>query len=206
MFKVVIEHLEPCVSPWLLVEYEFTVKLFEGRNQVIFTNVRREEDRQVLEKLGAVYEASLPQLINNLGVGKYIVLDPQAKEVLRPGDLSDAELVIIGGIMGDYPPKGRTAELITKKLPNPVPRNLGKEQLTIFGAAYILREISRGRKLEELDIRPGLKATLELAGFTLEVELPYAFPYKGGKPVIPPNYLDVVLKKSQIFEGGGGCG
>jgi len=199
---VIIENLEECPSPWLMSEYRYVADLFN--NEVIFTNVKGKM-RKALEGLGKVHEIGFDILADGLSLRKVIILDPSAGEELTHQDLRDADAVVIGGIMGDYPPKERTKTMITSRFPRGIPRNLGKKQLTIAGAAYVLKKVMEGRKLNELEIREGLTYTLRLGGAELVIELPYAFPYEGGEPVLPPNYLEVVALRSVYYEGAEEC-
>ena len=206
---VVVEHLEPCISPWLLSEYSYVINLFRDSDfKLIFTSIRRPSDYSVLkEQQVRVFRSSITSrsLLKYLGISNVIVLDPKAEEPLRSHDAILADAIVIGGIMGDHPPKGRTWELITSRLPGSKPRNLGKKQLTIAGAAYVLREVLKGRRLDEITIRDGLTIPIDLGKYELLIELPYAFPYVNGKPVLPENYIEVVARKSLIFEGSGAC-
>jgi len=198
MYYVIVEHLEECVSPWMLSEYKFLSKIFEGR--VIFTNVKSSKDREELEGLGMIFSEDFLEIIKKLGLKKVLILDPQADKQLRHNELVGVDAVVIGGIMGDNPPKGRTYQLITSKAKNLESRNLGKKQFTIAGTAYILKEIEDGKELEELDIREGLRLEGRVNNIEITIELPYVFPYKNEKPVIPPDYVEVILYKSLIFE------
>uniref|UniRef100_A0A7C5YSM6 SAM-dependent MTase TRM10-type domain-containing protein n=1 Tax=Ignisphaera aggregans TaxID=334771 RepID=A0A7C5YSM6_9CREN len=111
---VIVEHLEPCINKWLLKEYEFVSTIF--KNRIIFTNVMKERDRALLQNLGAVYSDSVVKLLKD--VDNVIVLDPNADKELSVDELKSSRYVIIGGIMGDNPPKGRTRLLITTKMNN----------------------------------------------------------------------------------------
>ncbi len=206
---VIIEHLEPCMSPWLLSEYSYTISLLKGLGlQVVFTNVSKPSDADVLKRYSAtVFESSITsdEMLKGLGISSIIVLDPKAEKLLRSNEVAFADAVVIGGIMGDHPPKGRTWELITSRIPNAKPRNLGKKQLTIAGAAYVLRKILEGVELEEIPIKEGLTIPLKLGKYELIIELPYAFPYADGKPVLPDNYIEIVAKKTLLFESSGAC-
>ncbi|MEM0026753.1 MAG: SAM-dependent methyltransferase [Ignisphaera sp.] len=196
--QIVIEHLEPCISKWLFKEYEFVSNLFGGR--VIFTNIKNDKDAQLLKPLGKVYRESATTLFsNNTNV---IVLDPVAKEALTTNDLRDSKYVIIGGIMGSHPPSGRTRKLITSKLPLAKVRNIGKHQYTIGGAAYIVKLIENGKKLEEIKYVFGLKINKKLGhDIELEIELPYAFPIDDvGNIVLPQDYIAIVAEFSPVYE------
>ncbi|MEM1623471.1 MAG: SAM-dependent methyltransferase [Sulfolobales archaeon] len=200
-----IEHLEECLSPWLMCEYSYVVKLF--KNSVLFTNVKSLRTRNALKELGAdVVEVSVIDLVANDSLRHPIVLDPKARETLTPEDLMSADSVIIGGIMGEHPPRGRTFREITSKLTSKAKaRNLGKLQLTIAGAAYVLKKMLEGVRLESLDIRFGLKLVVQVGRYEVTIELPYAFPYEEGKVVLPENYLEVIARRSLVYESKPTC-
>lgn len=197
---LIVDNWEKFLSPWLLSEYSFVADLFRG--DVVFTNVTSEGMLQVLNTLAKATPKNLREFLEVTGipVGKVIILDPTADEELRPEDLKGVEAVVIGGIMGDHPPKKRTRELITSKLTEAKARNLGREQLTIAGAAYVLKKICEGLTIREVDMRFGLTIRLTILNSDVEVFLPYAFPYEGGKPVLPNEYLKVVAMRSLYYE------
>jgi len=112
---------------------------------------------------------------------KNIILDPKASKRLEPDNFRDKKAVIIGGILGDHPPRGRTQKLVTAKLPDAAVRNLGKEQFSIDGAVYMAKLVSEGKRIEEIPLKRGL--TIKLNEYA-EVYLPFAYPLNGGRPVI----------------------
>ncbi|MCS7111768.1 MAG: SAM-dependent methyltransferase [Sulfolobales archaeon] len=195
---VIVEHLEPCISKWLLKEYEFVSEVF--KNRVIFTNVAKDHDRSLLEPLGIIYKTSAVELLQD--EKNVIVLDPSAKEKLQVNDMRMARYVVIGGIMGDNPPKGRTRLQITSRLKNAIPKNIGEKQFTIAGAAYILRQVELGRNVDDVKYVFGLKIKKKLTNdIEIEVELPYAFPLdEQGNVVLPRNYQDIILEHALVFE------
>ncbi len=199
---VIIENLEPCPSPWLLKEYEYVASLF--RDKLLITNTNAGM-RSALEGLSRgygfrLYEEPLQTVLSRLGIDDVVVLDPRAKEELKPEDLRGNRAVVIGGIMGDHPPRGRTWELITSRLKKPIPRSLGEGQLTIAGTAYVLKELISGRRLEELEFIDGLELRLSMLGAEVVIELPYRFPAANGKPVLPEGYAEVVARRSIFYE------
>jgi len=197
-----VENLEPCLSPWLRVEYEYVAKVLDD---LVFTNVKNPLMKAELTKLAPAFSEDVAEYVARRNLKKVIVLDPKGEEELAPRDLRDCDAVVIGGSMGDYPPKGRTWELITRRLPNPIPRNLGKEQLTIAGAAYVLRQIMMGHALRDLEFVDGLRISLSLGVAELEIELPYRFPCEGGKIVLPENYIEIVARRSVSYEREEAC-
>ncbi|MCS7099550.1 MAG: hypothetical protein RMH84_04465, partial [Sulfolobales archaeon] len=134
---VVVEHLEECLSPWLASEYGYVVRLFGGRT--LFTNVKQPQTREAIGRLGArTTDLSVVDLVLASEIRRPLVLDPRAREALKPEDLEGVDAVVIGGIMGEHPPRGRTSREITSKLARrALARNLGRYQLTIAGAAYV---------------------------------------------------------------------
>lgn len=196
---IIIEHLEPHVSPWLMSEYRYVSKLF--KEVLIITNVRREDDRDMLKGLGLVLSDTAVKVVRELKAGNVIVLDPQAEKELKRAELVRADAVIIGGIMGDHPPRGRTREFLTSKFREELSRNLGRKQLTIAGTAYVLWRMLRGAELRDIAIKEGLTIEVNLGRAVLTIELPYAFPYDRGKPVIPEDYIDVVARRTVYYEG-----
>ncbi len=199
---LIIPHLEPCVSPWLLSEYRFVSRLF-GKDKVIFTNVHRDNDVKVLEDLGKVFRGGFKELIDNLGIeyGRVLVLDPKSNVRLGRDDIGWCVVAIIGGIMGDYPPRGRTWTYISSELPGARIRSLCDGQLTIAGAAYVLKKVIDGTPLENIKFVEGLRIRAKLLGFDHEIYLPYVFPIENGRPVVPDDYYDVVRLGTTYFEG-----
>lgn len=173
----VIEHLEPKMSKWLLYEYTHASQI-AGKKHLMFTNVKGKRDAAELYKLGMVEERSAIEIFKP---EKVIVLDPNAEQPLKPQDFKGIEAIIVGGILGDNPPKGRTFRLITKRFQKATARNLGKPQFSIDGAIYVAKLVSQGTPLEKIRVKKGL--TLKL-NENAEIYLPYAYPLKNGKPVI----------------------
>jgi len=187
----VIEHLEPRLGRWVLIEYEHA-SLIVGRENLVFTNVKRGCKR--LQRYGAVRRESAIELFD---VDEAIVLDPKAGKLLEPSDFDNAKIVIIGGILGDHPPKGRTYSFLTSKMRRAQARSLGKCQFSIDGSIYMAYKVSRGVSLSEIPIAKGLTLKCGL----LEIRLPYCYPLINGKPVISPKLLDYLIK-TDIVEAG----
>jgi ribosome biogenesis SPOUT family RNA methylase Rps3 len=173
----VIEHLEPETGKWLLYEYEHASEIV-GKNRLIFTNVKKKDEAIKLSRLGRVEEKSAAEIFTP---EKVIILDPKAEEQLKPEDFAGKGLVIIGGILGDHPPKGRTTKLLTRRFPKATVRNIGKGQFSIDGAVYVAKLVSDGTPLEKIPVKKGLSLRLDEHA---EVYLPYTYPLKDGKPVI----------------------
>ena len=117
---------------------------------------------------------------------KTIVLDPAAPARLEPWEAQAADYIVVGGIMGDHPPRGRTY-LVSAMYTSAARRNLGPHQLSVDGAAYVALQVARGATLDEVPLAVGATLEVETPMGTLEVELPYAYPAgPDGKPRIAP--------------------
>jgi len=192
LIKVVVEHLEPCINEWIMAEYEFVSELFRGR--VIFSNVSRETDRSKLARLGEVWSSSVTEVLRDST--RVLILDPQAEKSLEPEDLSNVDYVVIGGIMGSHPPEGRTKKLISNRMPKAMTRNIGRQQFTIAGAAYVLHLVERGVPLSSVRVVFGYEFKIDVGrGVKVSVYLPYAFPVdEAGNVVLPRSYIEKIIK------------
>ena len=72
--KFIIEHLEPRLFKWCIIEYTHISEIV-GKDNLIFTNIR-ENDIKKLEKLGEVYTKS----VKKMNFDNSCVLDPFAKK------------------------------------------------------------------------------------------------------------------------------
>jgi len=189
--KIIIEHLEPELSKWLLFEYESASNIF--KKKVWFTNIKNNGALKKLKKLGTTKRQSVLKIFPH---EKLLILDPCAKKALTPDDLKDA-IAVVGGILGDHPARGRTRNMLTSKTPNAKSRNLGREQLTIDGAAYFIEKIVAGKKISTIPLKHGLvlKTKLKPSGI-YEVVLPYAYPIANGSPIISKKLLKYLTGSS----------
>jgi ribosome biogenesis SPOUT family RNA methylase Rps3 len=120
-----------------------------------------------------------------------IVLDLCAKRKLSPADLRGKQAVVVGGILGNDPPLGRTRELLTKSLRGAAVRNLGKHQFSIDGAVKVAKLVSDGKPLEKVPVQLGLEVKVSRDYSTF---LPYAFPLVNGKPLISRELVKYLKK------------
>jgi ribosome biogenesis SPOUT family RNA methylase Rps3 len=187
----VIEHLEPRLSKWVLIEYEHA-SMIVGRKNLAFTSVKR--GFKTLQRLGKVYRESAVEIFDREDT---IVLDPKAEEPLEPSDFDSASMVVVGGILGDHPPRGRTWSLITSKMKRARARSLGKCQFSIDGAVYMALKVASGVRLSEIPVANSL--TLKCGD--LEIRLPFCYPLVNGKPVISPRLIDYLLKTDIVQAG-----
>lgn len=173
----VIEHLEPKLSEWLFIEYSHAARI-AGRGKLLITNVR---DKGEFRKISSITHVERRRARKLFRQHELIVLDPRARKKLSPADVRGKRVIIIGGILGEEPPLGRTKELLRMTMPRALARNLGRGQFSIDGATYMARQVSEGTPLDKVPVQHGLEIQL---GEEHSVLLPYAYPLVNGRPLI----------------------
>lgn len=181
----IIEHLEPRVFRWCIIEYKH-ISSIVGKQHIWFTNIRR--GSKVLEKFGKVIKKS----VRDLGLQNACVLDPDADKTLIPSEAGKFDYFIFGGILGDYPPKQRTKVELTPFIKNAAVRNIGKEQLSTDNAVFVVNEIIKGRKLEDIKFEDKIEIKIKE---TESVGLPFRYPILNGKPNISPELITYLKRK-----------
>ena len=175
--KFVIEHLEEEIGKWLYIEYKHASEIV-GRENLMFTNVKRVEDRNLLSEFGEVEARSFRDVFRQ---DEVVILDLKAERKLVTSDFYGKKAVVIGGILGDNPPRGRTQRHLSNLCPKAVKRNLGRKQFSIDGAVYVAKMVSEGIPLEAIRVVDGLNIKVDEF---VEIYLPYVYPLNDGKPVI----------------------
>jgi len=188
--KYVIEHLEKEMYPWCIIEYEHLSKKV-GKDKIIFTNVKK-PDKKKIEKFGKVEERSVVEL----KLKNACLLDPKSDKTFSPKDTFD--YLIFGGILGDYPRRGRTDELLTKKMKGIVTRNLGKKQMSTDTAVYVAKLISDGKKLEELPFKDKPSIMLKVGKYNEEIHLPYRYLVENGEVLVSKKLLKYLKEKEDL--------
>lgn len=188
-----IEHLESEVSKWLYIEYKHASSII-GRDRLFFTNIKSPEDARILSSLGIIRGESFIEIFSP---DKILILDPSAPMRLKPEDFLGKETVIVGGILGDHPPRGRTKKLITSKVPSALSRNIGRGQFSIDGAIYVAKLVSEGIRLEDIPVKRGLHIRLNAKA---RIYLPYVYPLKDGKPVLSEDLIKYLTSEEIIRE------
>lgn len=181
--KIIIEHLDQRLWKWCLLEYSH-VSVYIGKDNLIFTNIRTESSKNKLSDLGEVHR----EKAEKLGLKNACVLDPGAKETLSPKDRFD--YLIVGGILGDFPPQKRTKKELTDKLGYPA-RNLGHNQMSTNTAAIVAWKIMGGQPLESQKFKRRLVIK---KGKYEEVILPYKYLIENNKLVLPEGYIEMAKK------------
>lgn len=180
----IIEHLEPKVYPWCVIEYKHISKIV-GKKNLWITNVAGKK----LEKFANVFKKT----VTTIKLEKACVLDPNAEKELSPKD--DFEYFVFGGILGDNPPRARTHEVLRGTLKNAERRSLGKEQMATDNAVYVVKEIMKGTMLSEIKFVQDIEIPTKKGESVL---LPYKYVIVNGKPLICKE-LERRLKKQRGF-------
>ncbi|WP_461867133.1 hypothetical protein [Thermococcus sp.] len=192
MAYLIIEHLED-ISEWLWLEYKHVSMWW--KDKLIFTNVRRDE-REKLAKLGSVLAESITKF--PLERSKVIVLDLQAEKELKPEDIGEDTIIVVGGILGDAVPRGRTKEFITSKMEGVQVRHMGEPQYSIDGASIVAKLIADGKRLTEIEYEEN--PTIKLDDFS-EITLHYAVPKLNGKLLLTPGLIELQKRELGYTEG-----
>jgi len=173
----VLEHLEPELSEWLYIEYSHAAKIV-GKSRLLITNMKKEKDLNKLSKIARVERSHVFDIFSPEDL---ILLDPSAPKSLSPRDFDGKSGVVVGGILGDDPPQGRTKKLFGKSMHGARVRNLGPHQFSIDGAIYMAKRVFEGTPLNAIPVKVGVEIELHRGH---SVELPYAYPVINRLPLI----------------------
>ncbi len=180
----VIEHLEPRIWKWCLIEYKHISKIV-GRNNLWFTNVRK--GSKELEMYGKVIKGP----VSSLNLNNACVLDPEAEKILTSNEAKKFDYFIFGGILGDNPPQKRTADELTSKLKAEA-RNIGKGQMSTDNVVYVVKEIISGRDIKDLSFKDRIEIQ---TGEYDSVVLPYRYILVDGKPLVSGELITFLKRK-----------
>ena len=188
----IIEHLEPELFKWCLIEYK-NISEIVGKSNLWFTNIR-EKDKSKLSKHGKVFEKSVKEL--GLDQKSVCILDPEAEKELSTEESNKFDYYIFGGILGDNPPRKRTSPELSVFFPKTEKRNIGKSQFSTDNAVYVVKQIAENKKgLSDLKFQQGIEIK---TGKHDSIQLPYLYPLINGKPQISKELIKF-LKNKQNF-------
>ena len=88
--KFIIEHMDPELFEWCLVEYGHISEIV-GKGSLIFSNVKDKNDVSELKKLGDVFNEKFSELGDRLNFNKnrICVLSQYGRKTLETNDKSD---------------------------------------------------------------------------------------------------------------------
>jgi ribosome biogenesis SPOUT family RNA methylase Rps3 len=185
----IIEHLEPMLGKWCLIEYEHISKIV-GKRNLWFTNIKRKSTQ--LEKLGKTFRQS----VSKMNLKRVCVLDLESNTLLSPKDSKKFDYFIFGGILGDNPPKKRTKKELTRFLQGAQVRNIGKKQMSTDNAIFTVHEIIENkRNFKNLPLKD--KIEIQIGKFD-SVILPYRYNLVNNKPLISLKLITYLKRKKGI--------
>ncbi len=184
----IIEHLEPELWEWCLIEYQH-ISQIAGKNNVWFTNVKKENVKK-LKKYGRVFSKSIKTLcLKNLAV-----LEPKAKKFLTPSRAKEFNYFVFGGILGDNPPKNRTTFELAQFLKNSEAFNIGKEQMSTDNAVFVVKQIINGANISEINFQDNIDIKINDIESTI---LPYRYVVLRGRPLISKDLIAYLKKENK---------
>ncbi len=185
----IIEHLEPKLYKWCLIEYEHISEI-AGKNNLMFTNIKK-KDIKKLKKYGAVYEES----ISKLKLKNACVLNQYSRKTLTTKGKYKFQYFIFGGILGDNPAQKRTQQLIKKLEKRKIKfetRNLGSKQMSTDVAVYVAKKILNGSKLNELKFVDVLEIEINE---NESVTLPFRYVVDNNKLIINEKLVEYLRRR-----------
>jgi len=183
----IIEHLEPKLWPWCVMEYKHISNLV-GKKNLWITNINKASEVAKLSKYAKVIGLSVSSLI----LKDSCILDPESTRLLSPKIARKYRYFIFGGILGDYPPKKRTKKELTSKFKHTKSFNIGKEQMSTDNAVYTVKQIIRGVPLNKLKFQD--QAEIKINRIE-SIILPYRYNLIKGKPFISPEVIHYLKRK-----------
>ena len=186
----IIEHLEPKLWEWCILEYEHISETV-GKENLWFTNIKNKNDQKILVKFGKVFE----KRVFELNLNEICVLDPESNKLLEPMDKNNFKYFIFGGILGDYPPRKRTKEELTIHFPICETRHIGKEQLSTDNAVFTVKQILDGKKFSELKFKDS--PNIEINEFE-SINLPYRYNLVNGKVFMSEKLLKELKEGKEL--------
>jgi len=204
-FSYVIEHMEdddptPRALPrWVELEYKHMCTLAGPDASVAFTNLSTAAAASLTTALppappaeasgtarAECHEQGVLALMQAHGIARESVclLDPKAPQALAPSDAGEFPWFLFGGILGDDPPRDRTAELRALGFPT---RHLGPVQMTTDTALGVTKRVVVDRV--PLDEIPYVDYPTIRFNARESVEMPFRYMIAPGtkdEPLLPP--------------------
>lgn len=191
--KFIIEHLEPELFEWCLIEYGHISEIV-GKDNLIFSNIKNKEAFKKLRKFGSVFGKS----ISGLGLKGICVLSQYSKSTLKTKDKNTFKYFIFGGILGDNPARKRTNAIVSKlkrTKTNFETRNLGSKQMPTDAAVYIAKKILEGKKLSNFKFVDNLEIEVNEDE---SIDLKFRYVVDDNKAIISEKLVDYLRKRKEF--------
>ncbi|KAG7445271.1 DUF431-domain-containing protein [Guyanagaster necrorhizus] len=215
-FVYVIEHMEDddettrVIPPWAILEYAHMRMLAGPDSKVHFTNVSKSsadalsasfstDNSETLATATCFQSGVMDRITGTLpAIEKACLLDPKAEKELSPEDGDGRfEWFVFGGILGDDPPRDRTAELRVLGFPA---RRLGPIQMTTDTALGVTKLVVEDKI--PIDKIPYIDYPTITFNPKESVEMPFRYIAEGSEPKLPPGMRQLLhgdLNKSFDF-------
>ena len=191
--KYIIEHLEPELYEWCLIEYRHISKIV-GKKNLIFSNIKRKKDAEKLKKIGNVSEKA----VSELNLKNICVLSQYSKKTLKTEDKDKFGYFVFGGILGDNPARKRTNELITSLKNDNIKfetRNIGNKQMSTNTAVYAAKKILEGKKLSDFKFVDNLEIEINE---NESITLPFRYVVDNNKLIINEKLVNYLRKRKEF--------
>ena len=197
--KFVIEHLEPELFEWCLIEYEHISKIV-GKVSLVFSNIKNKKDISKLKKLGTIFNERFSDLNNKLkfNENKICILSQYAEKTLKTNDKNKFEYFVFGGILGDQPAKRRTENIISELKQRKIKfeeRNLGNVQMPTDSAVYAAKKILEGKKLRDFKFIDEVEIQINK---NESVTLPFRYIIENNKLIISEKLVEYLRKRKEF--------
>ncbi|MEN2999956.1 MAG: hypothetical protein ABDH61_05220 [Acidilobaceae archaeon] len=187
---IVIENLEERVGRWAVAEYAEASRVARERGvELVVSGYVTGELEAAMGRRGVRVMRDAARVLNRPDV---ILLDLWAPKTLGPEEALTARAFVVGGILGDHPPRGRTM-LLYDSYSSAARRNLGPYQLSVDGAVKVLLQVLEGKRVSEIPLVSPLRLNIE-ALTRAEVVLPFAYPVREGKPWISEELVELLRR------------
>ena len=195
---VVVEHMEEYPTRWLLAEYLVAAReAWSHGADFLVTGVRDGPLQSLLDGMGIPW--AWEHAWEAFDYPGTIVLDLWAERDLDPLEAASARVFVVGGIMGDHPPRGR-GRLLAMGFDWASMRRLGPRQMSIHTTVWALMRVRSGVRVEDLPLVEGAEIEVEGPLGKYSVFLPFAYPAGPDGRAVVPEEVRRVLEKGVVYD------
>ncbi|OLL26801.1 Protein arginine N-methyltransferase SFM1 [Neolecta irregularis DAH-3] len=188
----IVEHMEAGMFPWCIAEYKAIANTV-GAENFHLTSLPKSLLNDLPKEFRELSIQATSQPITKLAQfskERVCLLDLQAEQVLSPDDAEKFDCFLFGGILGDDPPRDRTAELRALGFSG---RNLRDKQMTTDTAVAVTILVTRDKipinEIPYIDF-PELRFSKHEA-----VEMPFRYIQgNDAQPVLPEGMRELIRK------------
>ncbi len=190
---IVIEHMEPFMSRWILEEYKEAMNIASKSGLTMSITGVRDPVAEALLKRNNIPYTSIHswEVCDRPGA---IVLDLWADRDLKTWEASNASCFIIGGIMGDNPPRGRGV-ILRSMFDWASIRRLGPLQLSVDTTVRVISKILEGYEITDIKMSNSVRLIVKTPLGDVEVSLPFAYILdERGNPLVSKGITELLSR------------